>query len=172
MRAGDLYKYVFFSLLLVLASCNPTTDEGYRPLDMFDGDIGIEISSSPANIVPNQPNLILLGVRPLFSGKGYFFVVGHGGGQPIGQIVHPINEELGSVSFPVTFERGEFAECSWLFQVAQGYTHVGMSLQAAYDSLLIDGIQYPINSPESKNLIGLDALYSISAHMTLDAEKQ
>lgn len=163
-----MYRYLFCFLLLFSSCSSSITDEPYNPLELFDESLGIGFTVSPAGIVHGETNSIVLTVQPIFQGTGHFSIVGHGGGQPIGQIVSPVNEELGTVCFPVEFMGEGPCELRWEIQFDSEISHVGISFEATYDSLLIGGVQYDINSPKSRDLIGGGAVYSIYRHVTLD----
>ncbi len=155
-----------FTLIAVVSCSSPTDEDGYIPFELFDHELGFVFVATPAEIDPDS-NMIELAVRPTISGKGRFLVSGRGDNGAIGQILSPVNQELGQVEFSVVFEEGKRVGVQFELAVLPSLQQVGFGCYAVFDSLLIDGAYYSVFSDESRRIIGWDGSYIISIDRTI-----
>ena len=157
-------------LALIFSACaNDSTDvgvRGYDPREMF-GPPSAELS--PGTIDCGGSNTLTWTIRPRYTGNGHALVVGHGGGQPIGTVVAPVTAELGEVVLPVEFEANQPKRIEIALQVACEFSHIGVSFEALYDSIVVAGDMVPIHSLEAYSVFGGQPFPSTYYHLTMDA---
>jgi hypothetical protein len=169
-----MVKYLLLlQICCLICSCSLPEEEATDIWSsLFDSALGISIAASPPTIAPNGTNSVQVTIRPRYAGKGFVYVLAQEASEPIGHILEPSESEFGSILFPLTFVPGEVVESVFVVQFYPGRSSVGLSAQATYDSLTIDGLTHAIDSPESVAQIGPFAISTITAYAVLRTEEK
>ena len=136
-RIGISVLFVL-GVALLCASCGGDGEEEYEFGGLFDTRFQ-KVAVSPSTIAEGSSNTITWDIMPRFTGTGHVLIAGHGGGHPLGMITAPVVGELGEVIVPVDFVGGISARSTFTLLVTTDLAHVGISFQAIYDSVLVDG---------------------------------
>jgi hypothetical protein len=167
---------VLLAVILLLAWIGGCSDsdvnrppEPWNPLvPLFDMDRGHRMEAVPDSIVSGGTILLITQVKPLYIGKGYLFLQGHGGGMPIGQILQPMRAELHYVTIPVEFSARRPLRQDWIISIDESFDHVGMTVMAKFDSVEIEGTLYSIDSYVVARYFGPFMLPRLGQHITMD----
>jgi hypothetical protein len=129
--------------------------------------------ADPERFVQGQPTVLTVQVRPLFSGTGFFALLGYGGGSPVGHLESPVQAEVGVVVVPAAFTAGQTSTLACTLHVETILDHIGIGVYAQFDSLVLDGKMYPVGSQEVHDRFGSDLLCALATwDFTLDREAQ
>ena len=146
-------RIIAASLLLVMGalslSCSREKVIVDRWPSYFDDAWGVRFEATPPRFAPGRPNRIAFSVKPVYSGKGHVYLTGIGGGQPVGQLLSPVRMELGQLSLPVSFAAGTVSVLACSLSVATILNSIGLDFQAAFDSVLVDGVMVAVEPVES-----------------------
>ena len=96
---------------------------------------------------------------PNYHGKGTVSLVGYGGGEPIGDLLDPVECALGSIVMPAEFFPDSTGSVTFSIRMTSDLECPQVSALAVYDSLAIDGRMWPIYSREVTSVLGPSLLY-------------
>jgi len=161
-------------LLPLTSSCgdSPSGPTPHKPVFLFDPINGMTVDLEPEHINRSGANVLNFNLRPLFSGTGFLWMAGHGGGNDIGEVMSPIQETLGVIAFPIKLEKGELIEIPVHIEFFPQISYVTMTCVAKFDSLIIDGEQYWIGAEEVSGILGFEAINGATQFVVLNEEQE
>lgn len=124
---------------------------------------------TPRTFVPATTNTIQMRALPRYAGKGWFSLIGHGGGSPIGRALSPIAGEIGLVSVPMTFAPDQEARLDWSITIETSLDQVALTGVAQYDSVVIDSYMYPVTAPEVMSYFGYHMVPIVTHYITISS---
>ncbi len=163
-----------FVFAFSFTSCNDSPNEppggGDSWYDMFDPATGIIIIAAPNYYTTTDTIIVTVTVRPNNTGVGFWLISGYNGGgsDPIGTAYSPIAGAFGLLAAPIAFEEGREVSIAWKLTLNQTMTNSArLGLAAVFDSVLVDGTMYAVESPELIPYFGFDFITSTADLLTL-----
>jgi hypothetical protein len=140
---------------------------------LFDEAFGCKLDVTPAYFGVAPANTLATIVVPRFNGTGRAYLIGIGGGSPIGELLYPYPDTLGQVVVQRHFLQGRADTTRWIIHIDPPVLdHISVATQVGYDSLNIDGHLYPIESPEVRAYFApQEALPDMGTYVTLDRHR-
>ncbi len=155
---------------MLVAACSDGFQTQPQGPSMFHDDVGVLIVASPSTIAADRPNTIFINTRPRYSGTGYAFVSGYGGGRPIGIIVSADSTEIGHAYIRTEFVADQVCRIELELQVYPGFESVGFGAQVCFDSLLVEGDLVSLDSEEARGEYTTDSGPSAYGHFVLPGD--
>ena len=161
---------VLILFLLFIVGCGDVEEPPSGETSMFDVPYGAKVESSPALINREGHNRISISTIPNYSGSGTVHVVGHGGGDSVGNVTSPVIAEIGSVFFRADFSADQVNEFAFDLAVFPEFEHIGLSISVTFDSLLVGDQLYPLNSEEARSNFSSTLGPGVYSHWILESE--
>ena len=173
LRLGVVGLVLAGSLLsLLLAACGQKPFEGMDWYIMFDKDFGVVMDASPPYYTTEDTIAVTVTVIPKNSGVGHFGIGGTGpAGGLLGEVLSPVTGEFGSLTAPVEFEAGKEASMTWRVKIypLDRIDSARLTLDAGFDSVVIDSTMYSIHAPEVTYQFGSGFIHAVSGMLWLKA---
>ena len=164
---------VVLSFILLLAACGTDgPDERWDWYFMFDKDFGVVMDASPPYYTTEDTIAVTVTVIPKNSGVGHFGIGGTGpAGGLLGEVLSPVTGEFGSLTAPVEFEAGKEASMTWRVKIypLDRIDSARLTLDAGFDSVVIDSTMYSIHAPEVTYQFGSGFIHAVSGMLWLKA---